>query len=142
MAENAQWNKKVFAILLERAKGVRSWRQFAAECGISYVQMRKLASMSQENPPRPKLIRKVTDNAFNDIDLEDLLFAAGIGTSGRPLSRKQAERSQEETVYDRFRALPARDRRIVEEYIDFLTQKRLAQTAPSKQQKKADQKKK
>lgn len=141
MAENSQWNKKVFAILLERAKGVRSWRQFASECGISYVQMRKLASMSQENPPRPKLIRKITDNAFNDIDLEDLLFAAGIGASSRPSSRKQTEQQQEETAYDRFRALPARDRRIVEEYIDFLTQKRLAQTAPSKQQKKADQKK-
>ena len=141
MAENTQWNKKVFAILLERAKGVRSWRQFASECGISYVQMRKLASMSQENPPRPKLIRKVTDKAFNDIDLEDLLFAAGINTSGRPRSRKQTEQPQEETTYDRFRALPARDRRIVEEYIDFLTQKRIAQTSQSKQQKKADQKK-
>ena len=140
MAENSQWNKKVFALLLERAKGVRSWRQFASECGISYVQMRKLASMSQENPPRPKLIRKVADNAFNDIDLEDLLFAAGMSTDRRPLSRKQAEQPQEETAYDRFRALPARDRRIVEEYIDFLTQK-LSRQGPSKQQKKADQKK-
>lgn len=141
MAENTQWNKKVFAILLERAKGVRSWRQFASECGVSYVQMRKLASASQENPPRPKLIRKVADNAFNDIDLEDLLFAAGMSTSGRLHARKQTEQPQEETAYDRFRALPARDRRIVEEYIDFLTQKRLAQPDPSKQQKKADQKK-
>ena len=135
MTENAQWNKKIFAILLEKAKGVRSWRQFAAECEVSYVQMRKLASMAQENPPRPKLIRKVAEKAFNDIDLEDLLFAAGISTSPvRPLSREQEEQPQEETAYDRFRALPARDRRIVEEYIDFLTQKRLAQNAASKQQ--------
>lgn len=139
MAENIYWNKKIFAILLERAKGVRSWRQFASECGISYVQMRKLASMSQENPPRPKLIRKITDNAFGDIDLEDLLFAAGMNRSGRPLSRKQQAQPQEETSYDRFRALPARDRRIVEEYIDFLTQKRLSQSGASKQQKKTDQ---
>ena len=141
MAEITNWNKKVFAILLERAKGVRSWRQFAAECGISYVQMRKLASMSQENPPRPKLIRKVADKAFNDVDLEDLLFAAGMSNSGRQRVRNQAEQPQEETAYDRFRALPARDRRIVEEYIDFLTQKRLSQTASSKQQKKPNQKK-
>lgn len=141
MAENSQWNKKIFAILLERAKGVRSWRQFAAECGISYVQMRKLASMSQENPPRPKLIRKVAEKAFNDIDPEDLLFAAGISTSNRARVRKQQEQPVEETAYDRFRALPARDRRIVEEYIDFLTQKRLAQSAASKQQKKPNQQK-
>ena len=142
MAENTIWNKKVFAILLERAKGVRSWRQFASECGISYVQMRKLACMAQVNPPRPKLIRKIADNAFGDIDPEDLLFAAGMSTSGRPLSRKQQLQPQEETAYDRLRALPARDRRIVEEYIDFLTQKRLAQSADSKQQKKPDQQEK
>lgn len=136
MAENTNWNKKIFAILLERAKGVRSWRQFASECGVSYVQMRKLASMSQENPPRPKLIRKLADHAFGDIDPEDLLFAAGMSTSARPLSRKKLP-PQEETAYDRFRALPARDRRIVEEYIDFLTQKRL-----SEQQEKSDQQEK
>ena len=64
MAENTRWNKKIFAMLLEQAKGVRSWRQFATECDISYVQMRKLAAMEQENPPRPKLIRKITANAF------------------------------------------------------------------------------
>ena len=55
-------------------------------------------------------------------------------------SMAQPEQPQEETAYDRFRALPARDRRIVEEYIDFLTQK-LSRQGPSKQQKKADQKK-
>ena len=139
MVESTNWNKKIFAILLERAKGVRSWRQFASECGISYVQMRKLASMSQENPPRPKLIRKIAGNAFGDIDLEDLLFAAGINPSARALARKQTEQPEEETIYDRFRALPARDRRIVEEYVEFLAQRRLAQSTASKQQQKSDQ---
>ena len=50
MAENNRWNKKIFAMLLN---------EFAADCDISYVQMRKLALGTQENPPRPKLIRKV-----------------------------------------------------------------------------------
>ena len=50
--ENNRFSKKIFAILLERAKGDRSWRQFAIEADISYVQMRKLAQGTQENPPR------------------------------------------------------------------------------------------
>ena len=116
MAENTRWNKKIFAMLLEQAKGVRSWRQFASECDISYVQMRKLAAMEQENPPRPKLIRKITANAFGDVALEDLMFAAGLGHPEVSATGKKGE----ETVYDRFRSLPAKDRRTVEEFIEFL----------------------
>ena len=63
------FNKKIFAILLEHAKGERSWRQFSFDCDISYVQMRKLAQATQENPPRPKLIKKIADHSFGDIDL-------------------------------------------------------------------------
>lgn len=128
MAENNHWNKKIFAMLLEQAKGVRSWRQFAAECDISYVQMRKLATMTQDNPPRPKLIRKITANAFGDVDLADLMFAAGLGAADSPLSK----RHQPETVYDRFRSLPAKERRMVEEFINFLHDR-------SEQQKQSDQ---
>ncbi len=131
MAENTRWNKKIFAMLLERAKGVRSWRQFAAECDISYVQMRKLANMTQENPPRPKLIRKITAKAFGDVDLADLMFAAGLNAVESPVSRRQ----QPETVYDRFRALPAKERRTVEELIDFLS----ARAARSEQKQQSDQ---
>ncbi len=134
MAENSKWNKKVFSILLERAKGVRSWRQFASECDVSYVQMRKLASMSQENPPRPKLIRKVADKAFNDVDLEDLLFAAGMSSSGRPLPHKQQEPSQGDPFLENLRALPARDRRLVEEYVSFLAQRRRTEAESSEQE--------
>ena len=75
--ENNRFSKKIFAILLERAKGDRSWRQFAIEADISYVQMRKLAQGTQENPPRPKLIKKLAEHSFNDIDLEDFMFAVG-----------------------------------------------------------------
>ena len=79
------FNKKIFAILLEHAKGERSWRQFSFDCDISYVQMRKLAQATQENPPRPKLIKKIADHSFGDIDLEDFMFAACIGKS-EPIS--------------------------------------------------------
>ena len=130
MTENNRWNKKIFAMLLERAKGVRSLRQFSADCGVSYVQMRKLLNMEQENPPRPKLIRKIAGNAFGDVDLEDLLFAAGLNPGAAP----SVKRKPVETSHDRLRGLPAKDRRIAEAFIDFL-----ASDARSKQEQHPDE---
>lgn len=120
MAE-ARWNKKIFAMLLTEAKGVRSWRQFAADCDISYVQMRKLALGTQENPPRPKLIRKVASHAFGEIDLEDLMFAAGINTGDNMLFREN-ENGEPPAVsaYDKYRSLPPKDRKLVDRFIEFL----------------------
>ncbi len=117
MAENNKWNKKIFAMLLTEAKGVRSWRQFAIDCDISYVQMRKLALGTQENPPRPKLIRKVASHAFGEIDLKDLMFAAGINTADSKVMRDSAEG---DGIFEKYRALPAKDRRTVERFVDFL----------------------
>lgn len=103
-------------MLLERAKGVRSWRQYASECDISYVQMRKLSMMEQENPPRPKLIRKLADNAFDDVDLEDFLFAAGLNHTSRSLSKSK----ESDTAIDHLRSLPPKDRKSAEDFIEFL----------------------
>lgn len=122
--KTSKWNKKIFAMLLEQAKGVRSWRQFAADCGISYVQMRKLAQGTQENPPRPKLIQKIASNAFNDIDLEDLMFAAGITVPESMSVRVSA--TPIESFYEKYRSLPAKDRRTVNEFVDFLLQRNTA----------------
>ena len=117
MSTNARWSPKLFAMLLERAKGVRSWRQFAAECGISYVQMHKLAGCAQENPPRPKLIRKIASNAFGDVDLEDLLFAAGMNRLTGPLPEKNAPADADA---EKLRALRPRDSETVRALIDIL----------------------
>lgn len=103
-------------MLLNEAKGVRSWRQFAADCDISYVQMRKLALGTQENPPRPKLIRKVASQAFGEIDLEDLLFAAGIHTADTSLR----DADYVESPIEKYRALPSKERKTVDKFIEFL----------------------
>ena len=102
MAEN-KWNKKIFAMLLTEAKGVRSWLQFASDCDISYVQMRKLALATQENPPRPKLIRKVAAQAFGEVDLEDLMFAAGLNVGEGMTVRGESENATAPTQYDKYR---------------------------------------
>ncbi len=117
MESTQRWNKKIFSLLLEKAKGDRSWRQFAFDSDISYVQMRKLSGMTQENPPRPKLIKKIALAAWNDIDLEDLLYAAGIFP---PDTRKKVKRQKSDTFLDRFRALTPKGRSSVEDYIAFI----------------------
>lgn len=119
MAES-RWNKKIFAMLLTEAKGVRSWRQFASDCDISYVQMRKLALGTQENPPRPKLIRKVAQHAFGEIDLEDLMFAAGIHTVDSMVLRDNSDTPVAATPYDKYRSLPLKERKTVDRFIEFL----------------------
>ena len=120
--ENNRFSKKIFAILLERAKGDRSWRQFAIEADISYVQMRKLAQGTQENPPRPKLIKKLAEHSFNDIDLEDFMFAVGMTVPDRARARKSAP-SQTEQLLDAYRELPARERKTVHDFVTFLSEK-------------------
>jgi len=118
-----KWNKKIFSILLEQAKGVRSWRQFAADCDISYVQMRKLAQSTQENPPRPKLIHKIAAKAFNEVDLEDLMFAAGASVAENMALRSTAQQPVE-NFYEKYRSLSGKDRRTVSEFVYFLSERR------------------
>lgn len=117
---DSRWSPKIFAMLLTEARGVRSWRQFASDCDISYVQMRKLALCEQVNPPRPKLIRKVAMQAFGEIDLADLLFAAGIKTGESMAVRDSGEPEHSASTYDKYRSLPPKERKTVDKFIDFL----------------------
>ena len=105
-------------MLPTEAKGVRSWRQFAADCDISYVQMRKLALGTQDNPPRPKLIRKVAMHAFGEIDLADLMFAAGIHMNDSLPFRENAGFT--ELPIEKYRSLPPKERKTADKFIEFL----------------------
>lgn len=121
---NKPFNKKIFAILLEMSKGEeRSWRQFASDCGISYVQMRKLALMQQENPPRVKLIKKIAQNSANDISYDDLLFTVGINfeddTKKLPVSSNTMK--QGELFYEKYLSLSMGQKKMLNDFIDFLS---------------------
>ena len=77
MKKSQPFNRKIFAMLLEKAKGERSSKQFAADCGISYVQLHKLELGAQLGAPGLKLITKLANNSAGGIELEDYLLAAG-----------------------------------------------------------------
>ncbi|HBL84466.1 MAG: hypothetical protein A2Y17_10085 [Clostridiales bacterium GWF2_38_85] len=131
MADSTRFSKRIFAILLEKAKGERSWRQFSIDCGISYVQLRKLAQATQENPPRPKLIKKIADNSF-DVYLEDYMFSIGITPNDNrkkgviadeSTARKSTVAAQPELVMERYKSMTMKQRRLVEEFCEFLCEK-------------------
>lgn len=108
-----EYSKKIFALLLERAKGERSWHAFAADCGISYVQMRKLAFCRQENPPRRKLLLKLAAGSGGDVSAEDFFCAAGV-SEDRRLS------AEEKALLKSFSSLKPRQRREVADFAAFL----------------------
>ena len=117
-SKNGNFNKKIFAMLIEKAKGERSVRRFASECGISYLQLRKLLMCEQENPPRIKLITKLAENSENGVELEDYLYAAGKTEND---TSDMVELSQKEKhLLGNYNSLSVKQQKTVEDFIDFL----------------------
>lgn len=133
MADSTSFSKRIFAMLLEKGKGDRSWRQFSIDCDISYVQMRKLAQENQENPPRPKLIKKIADGSYGVL-LEDYMFAIGVqpGDSRRigaipaendavnPKANAAKKSASAAGTLESYKALTLKQRRMVDEFCEFL----------------------
>jgi hypothetical protein len=114
-----RFNKKILAILIDKAKGDRSLRQFALDCDISYMQLRKLSLCVQENPPRRKLLQKLAQNSFNGIELEDFLFSAGTNEE-EPAKHPEKHVSKKHDIQSVYEKLSLRQKKTVEDFIDFL----------------------
>ena len=120
------FNKKIFSILLNISRGDRSWRQFANDCDISYVQMRKLATCKQENPPRVKLLKKIVENSPQEIGMEDYLFVIGSGSEeekslGLSLSTNMIK--QGDAFFEKYLSLSMGQRKMINDFIDFLSER-------------------
>ncbi len=119
-----EFNKKIFSILLDISRGDRSWRQFASDCEISYVQMRKLATCKQENPPRIKLLKKIVENGAGDLSMEDYLFSIGAGNDDEgkhslPVSTNLIK--QGDAFFEKYLSLSMGQRKMINDFIDFLS---------------------
>ncbi len=112
------FNRKIFSILIDKARGERSVRRFAAECGISYLQMRKLILCEQENAPGLKLITKLAENSENGIDVEDYLYAAGERQSQKENLIEIPPR--EKLLLQNYNLLSSKQQKTVDDFIDFL----------------------
>ena len=118
-----KFNAKLFSLLLDAARGERSWRRYAMDCDISYVQMRKLALMQQENPPRLKLLKKLAANAEGGITLEDFLYCTNLNfeMDEHKLPVSSASMKQSELFYEKFLSLSKGQRKMICDFIDFLS---------------------
>jgi len=117
--KSKNFNKKIFALLLERARGDRSTRKFALDCGISYVQLHKLECKAQENPPGIKLLIKLAENSENGIELEDYLFACGIDQDElTSLNKQTAQKSLD--IQDMYNKLSQGQKKTVYDFMDYL----------------------
>ncbi len=116
MKKRTPFNKKIFALLIEKARGDRTTKQFAADCGISYVQLHKLELCAQENAPGMKLITKLAAASFGGIEMEDYLLAAGrTGVVEEKPKKKKSLNIQD--LYDN---LPAGQQKTVYDFMDYL----------------------
>lgn len=110
---NLGFNKKVFALLMLRAKGDRTLRHYAIECGISYVQLRKLELLRQDSAPGETLIRKLAEHSANDVSFEDLMYAAGYVNESALVDKANS-------LQKRILTLNSKQLSRLDSYVDFL----------------------
>lgn len=115
------FNKKILAMLIEKAKGNRSTRRFSQDCGISYVQLHKLENMLQENPPGQKLIKKLAENSENGIELDDYFFACGLDENGNAEEKNEQKKpSKSQNIQKMYDLLSQGQKKTVYDFIDYL----------------------
>ena len=112
------FNKKIFAMLIEKARGDRTTRSFANDCGISYVQLHKLELCGQENPPGMKLIKKLAQNSAGGVELEDFMFAAGADTE--KFSGKDEKKRKAVDIQSMYENLSSGQQKTVYDFVDYL----------------------
>lgn len=113
----AHFNKKIFSLLLEKARGERSTRTFANQCGISYVQLHKLEKCAQENPPGIKLLTKLAENSEGGIEIEDFLFATGHDLKNERTLEKPRKSADIQSMFDK---LSAGQQKTIYDFADYL----------------------
>ncbi len=119
MKKSRPFNKKVFAMLLEKARGERTTKQFANDCGISYVQLHKLELCGQENAPGIKLMTKISNNSAGSIDLEDFMLAAGY-TDKASENQVVAKKRKSIDIQELYDSLSASQQKTVYDFMDYL----------------------
>ena len=117
--KSKHFNKKILAMLIDKARGERTTRAFALDCGISYVQLHKLEMCQQENAPGIKLLTKLAENSENGVELEDYMFACGIEEQElMPKVKKPVSKSLDvQSMYDK---LSQGQKKTVYDFIDYL----------------------
>ena len=121
MARNyRKFNKKILSMLIEKAKGDRSTREYAQDCALSYVQLHKLEMCLQENPPGKKLLVKLAENAEGNVELEDFFFACGLDNDGNAEGSKKYTSQKSVDIQSKYDLLSQGQKKTVYDFVDYL----------------------
>ena len=121
MARNyRKFNKRILSMLIEQAKGERSTREYAHDCGVSYVQLHKLETCSQENPPGKKLLVKLAENAEGNFELEDFFFACGLDAEGNGEENAKYISKKSVDIQSKYNLLSQGQKKTVYDFVDYL----------------------
>lgn len=71
------FDKKSFALLINKAIGERSLNEYARQTGVSAAHISRLSRALLDTPPNPQTIKKLSDYAYNNISYNVLMNAAG-----------------------------------------------------------------
>jgi transcriptional regulator with XRE-family HTH domain len=72
-----EFNKELFADLLQRARGDRSINRFGSEADVDPGYISRLLRTQVETPPGAAVLTKIAGNAAHGVTIEQLLGAAG-----------------------------------------------------------------
>lgn len=121
MARNyRKFNKRILSMLIEKAKGGRSTREYAADCGVSYVQLHKLEMCQQENPPGKTLLVKLAENAEGNVEAEDFFFACGLDSDGNDEGQKKYTSQKSVDIQSKYNLLSQGQKKTVYDFVDYL----------------------
>jgi hypothetical protein len=71
------FNRELFADLLQQAKGDRSINRFGSEADVDPGYISRLLRQQLETPPGAMILTKIAGSAANSVTIEQLLGAAG-----------------------------------------------------------------
>ncbi len=115
---NGNFNKKILSLLIEKARGDRSTKEFADECGISYVQLHKLEMCMQSGCPGKKLLQKLAENSVGGVELEDYYFACGIEENAK--DKKPVKHIKSFDIQSKYDMLTSGQKKTVYDFVDYL----------------------
>lgn len=118
--KSSGFNKKIFIMLFEKARGSRTTKKFAEDCGISYVQLHKLEQGLQDSPPGRRLLIKLAENSEADIELEDFLFVCGLDKDTKEKSVSTVRKSKSLDIQSLYDRLSQGQKKTVYDFIDYL----------------------
>lgn len=94
-------NKARFAALLDQARGTRSMKKFADDCGVNPSTFSRIYNQANKGASSEELIRVIAENAAPEsgVTLDMLMEANGLIPEGSKLAARQLqERLEEETT--------------------------------------------